>query len=94
VTSQREYVWDENKRAINLREHRIDFEAAFGFDWYSAHVFVDDREDHGELRENAIGFIGATLHVLTFTRRRNQIRIISLRKAHKNDLRRYVEAIR
>lgn len=60
-------------------------------EWQSALVFVDDREDYGELREVAIGFIGPALYVLTFTRRDEKIRIISLRRAVKNDVRRYAE---
>ncbi len=85
------YIWDEAKRAANRRDHKIDFTAAYEFDWQTAFVFVDDREDYGELREVAIGFIGPGLYVLTFTRRGEQIRIISLRKAERRDVRRYVE---
>ena len=54
-------------------------------------VEVDDREDYGELREIAWGFIGVRLHVMVFTRRRGGIRIISLRKADQKDIRRYGE---
>ena len=88
------YIWDEAKRDANLREHRIDFKAVYRFDWQTAVVFVDHREDYGELREIAIGFIDPGLYVLTFTRRRAQVRIISLRKAEKKDVRKYVEATR
>jgi uncharacterized DUF497 family protein len=88
------YIWDEKKRAANLREHRIDFNEVYRFDWQTAVVFVDDREDYGELREVAIGFIDPGLYVLTFTRRGEQTRIISLRKAEKSDVRKYAEATR
>jgi len=88
------YIWDEAKRDANLREHRIDFDAVYRFDWETAVLFVDDREDYGELREIAIGFIDPGLYVLTFTRRRERIRVISLRKAEKSDMRKYVEATR
>jgi uncharacterized DUF497 family protein len=88
------YDWDETKRAANIRDHKVDFVAAAEFDWETALVFVDDREDYGELREVAIGYIGVRLHVLVFTRRGETIRIISLWKAQKSDVRRYVEGIR
>jgi uncharacterized protein len=92
------YDWDEAKRAANLAKHRVDFMAADDFDWATAHVKVDDREDYGELREVAWGFIGERLHVLAFTRRRvddgEVIWIISLRKGEKRDVRKYVEATR
>jgi uncharacterized DUF497 family protein len=93
VTIPRRYTWDENKRAENIRNHRVDFSAAERFEWETAYVFVDDREHYSELREIAIGFIGARLHVLAFTRRGPWTRIISLRKAEKSDVRKYVEAI-
>jgi uncharacterized DUF497 family protein len=94
VAIPRRYIWDENKRGANIRSHSVDFAAVEQFEWDSALAFVDDREDYGELREVAIGFIGTRLHVLTFTRRGRWTRIISLRKAEKSDLRKYVEAIR
>jgi uncharacterized DUF497 family protein len=90
----RRYVWDEAKRRDNVQRHGIDFTAVESFDWDTAFVHVDDREDYGELREIAIGFIGPRLHVLTFTHRGRSMRIISLRRAEKSDARKYAEAIR
>ena len=52
---------------------------------------MDDREDYGELREVAIGFIGVSLHYLIFTRNDDVIRVISLRRAMNKEKRRYVE---
>lgn len=88
------YEWDETKRAVNIADHGIDFTVAEGFDWNSVVINVDDREDYGELREIATGFVGVRLHVLVFTRRGDRIRIISLRKADKKDVQVYVEEIR
>ena len=85
------YGWNEAKRAFNHAKHKVDFAAAEGFDWSTAVVEVDEREDYGELRERAIGWIGERLHVLIFTRRADLIWVISLRKADKSDARRYVE---
>ncbi len=87
------YDWDDVKRSANIRDHKVDFTAAEEFDWDTAFVHVDEREDYGELREVAIGFIGVRLHVLVFTRRGERIGIISLWKAQKSDVRRYVEGI-
>jgi uncharacterized protein len=86
------YDGDEAKRKINLRRHKIDFTAANEFDWDTAVTVVDDRQDYGELREIAIGFIGMTLYSLAFTRRDDRIRIISLRKAENREKRLYVNA--
>lgn len=93
VDTREPYTRDEDKRQANLRVHRIDFSAVHRFDWANAVLFVDDREDYGELREIAIGFIDPGLYVFTFTRRKDQTRVISLRKAEKSDVRKYVEAI-
>ena len=86
------YSWDEIKRKQNLVEHKIDFAAADHFDWDTAFITVDDREDYGELRELACGFIGQRLHVLAYTHRSGKVRIISLRKADRKDVGRNVEA--
>jgi hypothetical protein len=48
--------------------------------------------NYREFREIAYGFIGDRLHAFTFTRRGGNIRIISLRKATKREVRAYVEA--
>jgi uncharacterized protein len=85
------YDWDETKRRRNIAEHRVDFTAAENFDWESALTGVDHREDYGELREIAIGFIGVRLHVMVFTRRGDATRVISLRKADAKDVRMYAE---
>jgi len=85
------YEWDEEKRKANIAAHKIDFTDAAGFDWNHAVVEIDDREDYGELRECATGFIGAALCVLVFTRRGEHIRIISLRRATKNEAKSYVK---
>jgi uncharacterized protein len=87
------YEWDEEKRKANVKIHRVDFTAAVEFEWQSAVVEVDDREDYRELRERALGFIGARLHMLVFTRRGDNIRIISLRKAEKQEVREYAKKI-
>ena len=91
--SRSTYDWDETKRAANLGKHKIDFSDAETFDWDTAHIEIDDREDYGELREVAWGFIGVRLHVLVFTRRNDVIWIISLRKGQARDLKKYAEAI-
>jgi uncharacterized DUF497 family protein len=85
------YEWDEIKRKANIEAHKVDFTAATGFDWEHAIVEIDDRENYGELREQATGFIGVCLYVLVFTRRGEAVRIISLRKATEKEARKYVK---
>jgi uncharacterized DUF497 family protein len=85
------YDWDEAKNAVNIRRHRIDFNEVERFEWETALVRTDHREDYGELRETAIGFIGDVVHVLVFTERGDAIRVISLRKATKRERMHYVQ---
>jgi uncharacterized DUF497 family protein len=87
------YDWDEAKRAANIADRRIDFTAVYDFEWRSALIFIDDREDYRELREVAHGFIGERLHILVFTRRGDRIRVIGLRKANKMERDRYAKEI-
>jgi uncharacterized DUF497 family protein len=45
----------------------------------------------GVVRTVALGFIGARLHVLVYTRRGQRCRVISLRKAGPKEAARYAE---
>jgi uncharacterized DUF497 family protein len=85
------FTWDEAKRRRNIAERGIDFAEVERFDLDNAYVFVDAREDYGELREVAFGFIGERLHVLVFTRRGADVHVISLRKANRREVRRHDE---
>ena len=81
------YEWDETKRQTNLGKHRADFEQADEFDWDTATVEPDPHD--AEERYRATGFIGDRLHVLVFTVRGDDTRIISLRKATPGEVRRH-----
>jgi uncharacterized DUF497 family protein len=86
--------WDEAKRTANLRDHRVDFAVIEQFEWDLAIISVDDREDYGELREQAWSFIGDRIYLLDYTQRDETIRVISLRRADQRETRRYAKAIR
>ena len=90
------YGWDEAKRRQNLKAHGVDFSAVYQFEWSFAKLTIDDRHDYGELREQAIGFIGAVPYVLIFTEREDDagslVWVISLRKATRKELRDYERA--
>ena len=81
------YEWDEEKRAFNLDKHGVDFEAMEEFDWEAADIEASPRG--GEMRYIATGPIGARLHVAVHTRRGERTRIISLRKADRQEVRDY-----
>lgn len=85
-----EFEWDAEKAKRNLRMHGVSFPAASG-------VFLDPlrledadtREDYGEERYVTIGFASQVLLVVVFTLREKRIRIISARKANRNEEKEY-----
>lgn len=48
-------------------------------------VIRDDREDYGEDRFRALGFIDETLCAMVFTEREELVRVISLRRASRQE---------
>ena len=80
-----EYEWDEKKRERALRVHGVDFADAERFDWDSADIREDTRQDYGETRFLSIGPIDERLHVMVWCWRDDVVRIISLRKANRRE---------
>ncbi len=71
----------------------MDFADSVDFDFDTALLEIDDREDYGECREIALGWCGLRLCFLVFVRRGDdQMHVISFRKATKQELRRYAES--
>ena len=87
-----EITFDPRKSERNVRERGLSFEMVAEFEFPSALYRVDSREDYGEIRTRAIGYIGTTLYALVFTVRGSALRVISLRKASRRERRRYEEA--
>jgi uncharacterized DUF497 family protein len=85
------FEWDDDKAAA---KHGVPFERVYEFEWTTAQLTTDDREDYGELRMIALGFIGPVLHTLVVTERGHNIRVISLRKATKPEVKAYVPEAR
>lgn len=69
--------------------HGLSFERAADFDFEHARMLIDDRRDYGETRYLAFGLLGDRLHALVFTETARGIRVISLRRANKREVRRY-----
>ena len=86
-----QYEWDSQKNADNKIKHGIGFEAAEEFDWTTALDVFDSRNDYGEDRWVAVGFIVISLFVMAYTERGKNIRIISLRKATKTEEKIYAQ---
>lgn len=79
------YEWDEQKRKINISKHGIDFvDVPELFDGDIV-IIPDERFNYGETRFIAIGILQNHVVVVAYTERNNNIRIISARKATKNE---------
>ncbi|PIE72106.1 MAG: hypothetical protein CSA20_09455 [Deltaproteobacteria bacterium] len=83
--------YDPNKNQRNIEQRGLSFEMVKNFEFDTALVWKDDRQDYGEIRYCALGYIGLCLHQLVFTFRNNSIRVISLRKANKREVNRYAQ---
>ena len=81
--------WDIEKRNRTLEERGIDFADVEFLDWTTALTLEATRDEYGERRFVTIGLIRNRLHVLVWTPRVNTVRIISLRKANKREIKRY-----
>jgi hypothetical protein len=82
-------TFDPRKDAINKKKHGISLSRAADFDFEAAVFLVDDREDYGEVRVRAIGFLDARLYSLVFVQDGDDIRAISLRKATRHEEKEY-----
>jgi uncharacterized DUF497 family protein len=81
-----EFEWDEDKNRENIRKHGFDFADAWEIFSGPLLVELDLRIDYGEDRWTVIGLLGARVAVMTFTLRASHtVRIISLRKAQRNE---------
>jgi uncharacterized protein len=84
------FVWDPDKRESNLEKHGLDFVIA-------AEVFIDrqhldedsTRPEHGEVRRKAIGRVGHLMVCVIYTDRNDVRRIISARRARRDERERY-----
>jgi uncharacterized DUF497 family protein len=81
------FTWDETKRKINLAKHGIDFRDAVKIFDGPLVTVEDTREAYGEPRYVALGLLEGFVVSVTYTERRNEARIISIRKALKHEAR-------
>lgn len=90
-----QFEWSEQKNATNIEKHGLDFADAHKlFDGYYLSA-LDDREDYGEERHIAIGFIDGRVALVVYSEpREDTLRIISLRKALLHERRRFENSLK
>jgi uncharacterized DUF497 family protein len=81
------FDWDKRKSELNLAKHGIDFDDAK--EVFYGPVTVRQSNRGNEERWVAIGYLENRLVAVVFTHRAGFIRIISARRARKNEEREY-----
>lgn len=81
------FEWDANKNESNIRKHGIAFEDASKIFFRKR---LEKRSDRaGEIRYITVGEVNNRIIVVIYTPRGENMRIISARKARKNEKRAY-----
>ena len=84
------FEWDEQKNLRNLTKHTIGFDDASEI--FYGQIFLRLSDRNNEERWVAIGSLENRLITVVFTRRADVVRIISARRARKNEEREYSNA--
>lgn len=74
------------KNERNIAERGLSFALVAQFDFASASIYEDTRNDYAEVRYIAIGRIAQRLHVVVFSETKTGLRVISLRKANQREV--------
>lgn len=83
-----EFEFDRAKNETNRKDHGLGLDDFAGFDSEPV-VLRDTRFPYGEPRWRAFGRIDGKGHSLAFTLRDGKMRLISFRRAHEKEMRRY-----
>ena len=84
------FEWDDQKRELNLAKHGIDFDSAI--EVFYGPIILRRSDRNNEERWTALGYSDNRLFLVVFTQRAEVIRIISARRARKNEERDYRNA--
>lgn len=79
------YEWDKTKSLDTLKRRGFGFDIMEGFLWDFAFC-AEIETTAGEEREKWLGPIDSSLYMVVITMRNSYIRIISLRRATKNEI--------
>ncbi len=85
--------FDPVKDKENLAKHGVSLALAADLDWEAALVWVDARLEYNELRMVALAPKTGVLYYVAFVDRGKLLRIISLRRAIRREVKRYVESL-
>lgn len=84
-----EIDFDPGKDAVNRAKHGLSLADAARLEWEDAFILPDDRAAYGERRLRVYAMLDGRLHMAAVTFRGPVLRVISLRKANRREVRRY-----
>lgn len=87
------FEWDDTKRLANIKKHGIDFADVPAMFEGDVFAIEDQRFEYSETRYLTFGLLQFRVIVVAHTDENDIIRIISARKATKNEEKRYFEEI-
>jgi uncharacterized protein len=79
------FTWSERKRALNLKDHGLDFLDSPRVFEGATYSFEDARFDYEEQRFVTLGLLAGVPVSIVHTESEDEIRIISFRKATKRE---------
>lgn len=79
------FEWDENKNQINIEKHHIDFNDAKEIWQNEVLTKRSPQTEHGEDRNIALGILDTKHIAVVYTNREDKKRLISARRARKNE---------
>jgi uncharacterized DUF497 family protein len=84
------FEWDPTKREANLAKHGLDFRRVVEVFNDPQHIVENTtRPEHGEVRWKAVGRVGPLMVCVIYTDRHGVRRIISARRARRDERERY-----
>ena len=84
--------FNPSKDTSNQEKHGVSLALASTLDWEAALVWMDERQEYGELRMVALAPATGVLYCVAFVDREWVRRIISLRKANRREVKHYVQS--
>ena len=84
-----DFEWDEAKNLTNTTRHGITFQEAVAVFEGDYQEFEDKRLDYGEARVKIVGVLGNWVVSVICTQRGSSVRIISARRARRDERREY-----
>lgn len=79
------FTWHESKRQLTLQRRGLDFAQAEQVFVGPTFTFEDDRKEYGEQRWVTLGLLNGIVVVVVHTETVDEIRVISMRKAEKDE---------